>query len=117
MFDQVSSLYLSQKQRLERLSNRTTVLEVGHVSLNNQTGELRANASRMLVFAAANKAEILELKVVGTGLEDKLDRLYELHHLQTNRVTESAWLAEGNLTRLAGVANEMQDEIDTMTAR
>ncbi len=97
--------------------NRTSILATDLANLANHTSELTANFSRMLVFAAANKAEVLELKVVGNTLEDKLDRLYDLHQTHQMQTQEAGDHAVGNITRLRGAASALERDVDAMTDR
>ena len=102
---------------LERASNRTNVLEVGITGLMNYSVEVQGNLSRLLVFAAENKAEILELKVADTNLEDKIDEIFDLHDIHTTRVTQTKGLVQANLTRLEGMTSAIESDMATMTAR
>ena len=100
-----------------RLNNRTAELERGLGAVANHSAELAANFSRMLVFAAANKAEVLELKVIGNALGDRVDRLSELHDERSAATAAASRHAAGNITRLHGAASALGRDVDAMTER
>ncbi len=101
----------------DRQSTRADKLQVALAALANHSAELTANFSRMLVFAAANKAEVLELKVVGNTLEDRMDRLYDLHETRASASASAVRHAAGNITRLHGAADALGRDVDAMTDR
>lgn len=115
--DNVSSLHLQSRKNIEKIGNKTNILEVGLTGLMNYSVEVQGNLSRMLVFAAENKAGILELKVADTNLEDKVDELFDMHDIHKDRVTENKGATEANLTRLSGLTSALEGELDTMTER
>ncbi|TRY70641.1 hypothetical protein TCAL_15045 [Tigriopus californicus] len=106
-----------QNKRMDKFGNTTSALEIGLTGLMNYSVEVQANISRLLVFAAENKAEILELKVANSGLEAQMGTLNDLHDIHNDKVTEHAGLTEANITRLNGLAGALETELDVMTQR
>jgi len=109
-FSQISRAY--ERQRDQTIDLRTDVGKLG-----DRATELTANLTRMLVFAAENKAEILELRVADSGLEGKLDRLGEAHSAANAGHVEIAAGAARNITRLGGRADNVEKDLRQLVDR
>jgi len=109
-FTQISRAY-------ERQRDLTKALRTDADRLNERTTELTANLTRMLVFAAENKAEILELRVANSGFEGRLDRLNDAHTQTATDVDETSTNHGKNLTRLDRRADAAEKDLRQLVDR
>ncbi len=107
MLAQITRVYVEQGKLIAGLDNRTLSLRA----------DLRTNISRVLVFAAENKATLLELRVAEQRLEDEINGVRDAQQRQGAAMASTNAAAAANATRLAAATAAMQSDADGMTER